>query len=385
MEIIVSMSINEGNGGEPPPTVIHIKVLLVHHPQIVLNQREIARKYLCGLFVFDFITNFPFFICLLMRFGPKDPEFHLIKLTTLFRIVRLPAFVSYCRRFLLRFNVSDKYLFILKLLINWACLIHWGACLHMMPGIIMANFQSNVLVGAWHEGELFKSKDTLGKYIICVFKAVKTIMGTGYLKQLKPRKYFDKIFSSCLAIVGRICMCTTLACMYQLIRSMKSSRLRYDEMMVQLDKYTSCNRLPKTTRQKLNNNYDYMFCKRFFNEREILETVSMPLRQEIMVHNTKELVERSPFFENLPSSLVVRIISVLTTELFFENDTIFNIGDIGSSIFFITSGSVVFYSPCNKEVCHYSDGDYFGEMSFISDVDYRFCRAIALETTECYK
>ncbi|KAG5674638.1 hypothetical protein PVAND_004592 [Polypedilum vanderplanki] len=353
--------------------------------EIILDKKGITRKYLCGLFIFDFMTNFPFFIGLLMNLNPHDPEFHIVKLTTLFRIVRLPSLLRYIQRLMMRFKIEDIYVQILKLLLCWLCLIHWAACLHMAPGIIMSKFHVGVRVNAWYENPIFQEKDSFSKYVICLFKGVKTILGTGYIKELQPIMYFDKIYSSVLAIVGRICLFVTLAYMYQLLRSCKSAELRYDEMMVQLNKYTSCNRLPKSTQVKLKNNYDYIFCKQFFNEREILETVSTQLRQEIMIHNTRQLVENSQFFENLPSSLIIRIISVLTIELYFENDVIYNVGDIGSSIFFITSGSVGFYSPSNKEVCHYNDGDYFGEMSFISDVDYRFCKAIALETTECYK
>jgi CRP-like cAMP-binding protein len=153
--------------------------------------------------------------------------------------------------------------------------------------------------------------------------------------------------------------------------------------MVQLNKYTDQKNLPPTTKAKLKNNYDYMFCKRFFNEREILKTVSASLRQQILIHNTRQLVENSPFFDNLPSFLIMKIISALSVELYLESDVIYTLGEVAKSVFFITSGSVAYYSPSGKEVCHFSDGDYFGEMTLVSDRHY--AKAIALETTECYK
>jgi signal-transduction protein with cAMP-binding, CBS, and nucleotidyltransferase domain len=107
-----------------------------------------------------------------------------------------------------------------------------------------------------------------------------------------------------------------------------------------------------------------------------------------MVHNTRHLVKNSQFFENVPTNLTLKIISLLSVELFFANDIIYNVGDSGeasTTIYFITSGTVAYYSPNDKEVCHFTDGDYFGEMTLVSDVKYRFCKAIALETTECYK
>ncbi|CAG9797693.1 unnamed protein product [Chironomus riparius] len=354
--------------------------------EIILDKKQIAREYLRGLFVFDLLTNIPFFVGLAFQLGPNDMESHFIKITTLLRICRLSTFIKYCQRGLSRFQMSDEFLDIFQLLMYWIICIHWTACLHILPGIVVGKFQKNVKVNAWFENEIFYKHDPLGKYVICLFKSIKTVMGTGYVKELQPKMYFDKIYASVLTIVGRVSLYITLASIYRLIQGVRSSTLRYDEMMVQLNKYTSCNRLPKSTKMKLKSNYDYMFCKNYFNEQEILKTISVSLRQEIMVHNTRQLVENSPFFENLPSYLVMRIISVLSMELFFEGDVIYAVGEMGTSVYFITSGSVALYSSSDKEVCHFTDGDYFGEMSFISDeYKYRFCKAVALEMTECYK
>lgn len=155
--------------------------------------------------------------------------------------------------------------------------------------------------------------------------------------------------------------------------------------MVQLNKYTDQNRLPASIKAKLKDNYESIFRKRYFNEKEILKTVSAPLRQQIMIHNTRQLVENSPFFENLPSFLVLKIISALSAELYLEGDVIFTTGEQSLYVYFITSGSVAYFTPSGKEVCHFSDGDYFGVLSLVSDVDHHHGEIVALETTECYK
>lgn len=195
-------------------------------------------------------------------------EYHFVKCLTLFRICRLSTCVQYCQRILLRFGVDDTYLEIFKLLFYWILYIHWAACLHLIPGLIACNFQKNVDVGAWFEHKNFKKQNLYGKYVFCLFKSVKTIMGTGYIGDLIPKRYFDKIYSTSLTIIGRIALCVTLASIYQIIQGARSSSLRYDELMVQLKKYTDQNKLLSSTKAKLKNNYDYMFRKRYFNEQE---------------------------------------------------------------------------------------------------------------------
>lgn len=301
------------------------------------------------------------------------------------RIFRAKTTVNYLQKTLQRLKVNDKYLFIFKIIAFWLICIHWTTCMHLIPGLIVSDFDERKKVGAWYEYSNFIAHNQSSKYAILLFKSLKTIMGTGFVHDLQPHEAFDTFYSIALTIVGRIGLYITTAYIWIMLQGMMSSKLRYDEMMVQLNKYTSYNRLPAMTQTKLKNNYDYRFRKRYFNEREILHTISSSLRQQIMVHNTRQLVENSPFFENLPSHLIYRIISLLTIELYLENDVIYTVGEIGTSVHFIASGSVAFYSSSGKELYHLRDGDYFGEISLVSDVNYRFCKAIALETTKCYK
>lgn len=331
------------------------------------------------------MTNIPLFLTLIVNNDTTNVMFHFTKLMSLFRIFRLSTFVVYSQRLLLRFGVDDKYLETFKMAAYWILCIHWAACLHIVPGLMASQFRYHVKVQAWYENKSFEKRDAYGKYIVCLFKSVKTFMGTGYIKDMQPTTYFDKIYATLLTMFGRIALCITLAYIYEIIQGVRSASLRYDEMMVQLNIYTDQNNLPTSTKMKLKNNYEYMFRKRYFNEHEIWKTVSATLRQQILIHNTRQLVQDSPFFKNLPTYLIMKIISVLTMELYLEGDVIYTVGQIGTSVYFITSGSVVFYTPSGKEVCHFCDGDYFGEMTLISDTEYHYSTVVALETTECYK
>lgn len=349
-------------------------------------KKTIARKYLRGLFVFDFLTNIPFFVGLGLHMKTNDFYFHLLKILTLFRIVRVPTTVRFCERMFMRLDIDDKYLGIFKMIFHWMLCIHWIACLQVLPGNIASGF-SDTAVDAWYESREFQKHSGSGKYVICIFKCIKAIMGTGYVSDLEPTTWFDKAYAMLTTIVGRVGLCVTLAYIFEILQGMRSAKLRFDEMMVQMHNYTEQNGLPKSTKAKMKNNYDYIFRKRYFNEREILKTVSASLRQQIMIHNTRQLVDNSPFFENLPSSLVLKIISALSVELFLDGDVVYTMGQMGTSVYFITSGSVALYTPSGKEVCHLSDGDYFGEMTLVSDgvAEHHYTKAVALETTECYK
>lgn len=334
----------------------------------------------------DLMTNIPFFLGTGSKGSINPIALHFIKYSTLLRIFRLSTLVKYCENIVVRWHVNDKYLEVFKIILYWILGIHWSACLSIAPGNIVSKVTGKNRVGAWYESGTFSELGMFGKYISCVFKSIKTLLGTGFLQDLKATMYFDKVYASTLSFVGNMSLYITTARIFQIVSGLQSSSLKYVEIMVQLDKYLSRIRLPETTKEKLRTNYDYMFCKRYFNEQEILRTIPLSLRQEVMVHNTKNLVEKSLFFANLPTFLIMRIISVLSIELYFEGDVIFDVGEVGTAVYFITSGTVAMYTPNGREIYHITDGEYFGEMLFLSeDYKYRFAKTVAVEMTECYK
>lgn len=315
-------------------------------------------------------------------------EFHIVKTLMLCRFFRLATLVRYSHRMLIRMGVEEKRLEIFKLSFYWFICIHWAACLQLYPGLIIKDITSNDEGAAWFHQSDFWQHSSYGRYAILLYKAVKTFMGVGNTVKLKPTELYDKIYASLITIFGRVGLCITMAYIFQIVQGMRSSSLRYEEMMVQLSKYNRHNKLPSNTKTKMKNNYDYLFRKRFFNEQEILKTVSATLRQQILFHNTRQLVEHSPFFANLPSNLIMRIISSLSVELYLEGDIIYTFGENGMSVYpvyFISTGSVAIMSPRGKEVAHIADGDYFGELTLVADKNHHYTKVIALETTECYK
>jgi hypothetical protein len=290
----------------------------------------------------------------------------------------------YFVKVLVQLRVDGRFLDIYALSFYWIMSVHFIACLHLMPGLLVSQFEEKD-VYAWFQSPHYQDASYTSKYIMCLSKAVRSIMGVGFIESLKNTQMFDMIFSSIVTVCGRIAIFITLAYMFEIIQGIMSSSLRYDELMVELEQYTKHHNLPERTKEKLKDTYDFKFNKRFFNEKEILSTVSASLRQQILVHNTKDLVENSPFFRDLPASLTLKIISALTVELYLKDDVVFSTMKTGLSVFFITSGSVAYFSPSGKEICHFSDGDYFGEIMLIMDEKQQYSKAIALETTECYR
>lgn len=68
------------------------------------------------------------------------------------------------------------------------------------------------------------------------------------------------------------------------------------------------------------------------------------------MHACRKLVENVIFFRNLPINLLVRIISCLRIEVYLVNDVIIRANTPGTSMYFISTGTVAIYTKSGKEV-----------------------------------
>lgn len=306
------------------------------------------------------------------------------KLCALFRILRLRTVNLYLKRMFTRCRADERFTEMFSFFIHWIFCIHWVACLFVLPGQIAQLMSGAETTGAWFEYNNFDTKNIAKKYVICLTKSMETLMGIGFFS--RPAVRFDRIYSTLVTVAGRAALATTLAYIYHFMRGIQNSRLVYDEVTVEVSKYVKHNRLPASSKEKLRKTFEMIFLKRCFDEPEIVSAMPSALSNQILIHNTRNLVDKSPFFQNLPWYLVLRIISALDVELFSANDAVLTLGEIGKSIFFIHSGSVALFSPRGFEICHLCDGDFFGETTLVAEqAEHQHMRVVALEMTECYK
>ena len=103
------------------------------------------------------------------------------------------------------------------------------------------------------------------------------------------------------------------------------------------------------------------------------------------MHSCRKLVENVTFFNNLPLSLLSRIVVLLKSEVFLTNDVIVKANQTGDCMYFIATGTVAVYTSTGKEVCHLEDGAHFGEIALVMPDAKRVASVVAIETCKLYK
>ncbi|KAI4467169.1 i[[h]] channel isoform e [Holotrichia oblita] len=171
----------------------------------------------------------------------------------------------------------------------------------------------------------------------------------------------------------------------EIVISSRSSSRKYLEMVRELTEYMRHKQLPVALQNRLLEYYEFKFQKSYFRESEILNVISGQLKQDLLMHSCRKLVEHVGFFQNLPTPLILRIVSALTIEVYMVNDVIVKIGTPGICMYFIASGCVAIYTRNGYEVSHLEDGEYFGEYSLLKQQEPREHSVIAVEICELYR
>ncbi|GLH00977.1 Uncharacterized protein GBIM_07223 [Gryllus bimaculatus] len=119
--------------------------------------------------------------------------------------------------------------------------------------------------------------------------------------------------------------------------------------MQEISTYVRSKQIPAELHRRIVQYYEFRFEMCYFDEREILSALSTNLRQECLLHSCRRLLLNVSFFNNLPASLLLRIMVCLHAEIYLVNDVIISAGTLEDSMYFITSGTVAVYGATGKE------------------------------------
>ncbi|KAG6445552.1 hypothetical protein O3G_MSEX004021 [Manduca sexta] len=92
-------------------------------------------------------------------------------------------------------------------------------------------------------------------------------------------------------------------------------------------------------------------------------------------------IARLPFFSGWPPELMQQIVLALTQNIFLTGDIVAEPWMSGDGLMIVDVGELAVYSAQEHETGHLIDGDYFGELSLVTDKEVRMSYVIAI--TSC--
>ncbi|XP_061826855.1 hyperpolarization activated cyclic nucleotide-gated potassium channel 5 isoform X2 [Nerophis lumbriciformis] len=135
-------------------------------------------------------------------------------------------------------------------------------------------------------------------------------------------------------------------------------------MMSRLEHYMTFMKLPPELQLRITNYYQARYGGKWFDEQEVMHTVSSALKEQLLTVMCSRLLRNMPLFRSQDENFLNSVIHELEYELYQEGDVIVREGAPGDRMFFIDHGQVLEENDSfRRELC---DGDFFGEVCVLS-------------------
>ncbi|KAG5314017.1 HCN1 protein, partial [Acromyrmex insinuator] len=344
---------------------------------IILNPRIVASKYLRGFFVINVLPVLPleFFIVLFKSM------WYLAALNFL-KILWMGTVIKYSRQLYYVYEFNFLLYKIAEISVIIIICMHWAACLEYYLPLAVAKMVGQNDASWIRSPYMLKRKTKFQIYLTCVNRAIIALTtSTHYLDVRAPE---DIIYNMILSVLGLLGFIYMLAQILQLMMTIHSTRKRHSQLIEQLQQYMSYKELPHSLQRRLLFYYNYRNKKGFERNKIIINHASPYLREKLLLHNYRRLLNDVDLFKNLTEIMIAQFVGAIRSEIFMADDVLVRAGARGDALYFIAYGTVVVYNNVEKEICHLEDGAYFGELALLMEEEHWIASVIAVEICEVH-
>lgn len=353
---------------------------------VELRLKKIVVRYLFTYFFFDLIGAIPFNIIYAMM-ATSVTRSNILTLYTLSmcRIARLARYISFLRysqRWISWMTISDvKYIYIC-FIITAIILIHWGTCtLITLPALYKIFYGENTF-DSWliNVPNIEENTEYMYLYAMYIF--------THHFYLCAPYVFTitnmsERFVLTAAILAGYFYITIVMINMFVRNKGIDVAENRYEEFMQQIKEYTKSKKINPTLSARLKMYVENRFQSKYFDEAKILDTLSLHLRYEVVLHSCHYLFRSVKLFHGLPKAILGYLVATLTSHIYLGNDVILKIDDeLTEKMFFIAYGTVAVYTSTGTEICHLEDGDFFGETRLLypeMQLSYQFVAAYTSE------
>ncbi|XP_050301880.1 potassium/sodium hyperpolarization-activated cyclic nucleotide-gated channel 4-like [Anthonomus grandis grandis] len=320
-------------------------VYSVNDNVVIMKPKQIAKSYAKSYLILDILGYGPLVLRMLKVRGmiSKKTVHHLAPIMVLLRYFRYIWCLKVLSIARLYFGFSNFKFYFLKLTLN---LVVINVLAIYMLYTCLPHSSSNFSVGSF-----LKHADATMQVIMMV--------NHGWYIEKAGRTFGPLL--SVLFIIGGFCFhLVVLVEVMSIWFRYSSAENRQARVFDSVMAYVSYRGIPTVIKKKVDIYLKFKYKGTFYKESAVIKSTSNFLREEILLASTKNILEKVDLFRNIPFDLKLKLRTSMTTEIFLTDDVIFRAKSIGTTMYFIISGSVLVTSPFNEEICYLKDGCHFG-------------------------
>ncbi|KAF0718990.1 Aste57867_1353 [Aphanomyces stellatus] len=352
--------------------------------ELVVNHKEIAKKYLTTWFLLDFISTFPV-ETISSYVDPQASKTNSYASIQLFRILRVARIVKLARLAKLKiffakaeetFGLNSGMMRLLRLTLLVLFISHLIACFFHLLGQPndppsrdpTINPPITWLCPPRNPGRCIRSETDDVRYLYSLYWVITTLTGVGFGDVILVNMY-EKLYAILAMIVGASVFGFVIGNISTLLESMDKRAAMYQTKMMLVKDYIRTRNLPKDLRVKLRRYFEHYLARAsLFDESSILGELSLSLRNEI-VHETCKDIFQIPAFSLINPQFVMDMAICIKPLFLLADSIIAKEHTVGREMYFLNSGVVAMYNSSlnGKKVLLevMSENAYFGEASLL--------------------
>lgn len=347
---------------------------------LVLKRRLIFKSYIKFWFWADLVATFPYtWLIEGVYIKPSSTEsnsgvYNTPKIIRIVRIIRFLRILKLLRlaklkKILLKIedyiasNVIASLFLLFRILCASFLVAHWIACLWFFIG---SSGQDEHPI-TWILKASIQDSSSFDQYMTSLYWAFTTIATVGY-GDIYPITMEEKIFAMSTMIISSGVFAYTLGSIGTLVSKQNALENSYRETFVSVNSYMKTKNLPKDLQFRVRRYLDYLWEKKKKNktdEKEVLELLSEPLRDEIYGYINANILRACIVFDLFEDNFVIQFTRTLENETYAPGDSIFEEGEMSHKIYYITGGVISIYQAATQMIYkNLKNKNYFGEISF---------------------
>ncbi|XP_013179600.1 PREDICTED: potassium/sodium hyperpolarization-activated cyclic nucleotide-gated channel 2-like [Papilio xuthus] len=198
---------------------------------------------------------------------------------------------------------------------------------------------------------------------------------------LKPQIYYwDKMASLISFILANVFYLWNLIECHGCL-----SRIKYPQEQMIMNKYRIVNllrwrQLSDDFCQKVLKYHNFNMTKLTITEKQngCFHAIPASLKKEIIISSYGKYMSRIPYFYDFPQNLIEEIVLLLIEEVYLESDVVVEASLSSDGLIIVDVGVLAVRSSVDNNTQYLIDGDYFGEISLVTDESYASPSVVAM-------
>lgn len=353
---------------------------------MISDRKLIAKRYLRGFFIIDFISILPYDDITLAT-GSKAN----LKILRIVRIVRLAKLLRILRssRIFARFEnsmtINYGALKLVKFVVGTLFIAHWMACLWHLVKVVEQS-RCNWVTDYYFGECLYNDADNNDEhvtarslYFTALYLSTMTISTVGY-GDVTPQTEPERVFLTVGMLVGASVYAYIVGSICSVIASMNYRETEFQELMDRLNLFIKEAKIDTDLAGRLRAFFRYR--RKVTNQiswGELLDLMSPSMRQEVATQINTAWLIKVEIFHGIPEQVAIELSFNFVLETFPPEEHIIGERDESTKLFVLKSGVVM----CKGRVRTIGDNACFGE-DMLWRTMQRGYKAVSLTFCDCF-